>query len=88
MIAKYQNCQYVDKKTEFVCEYANHYRIPILNRSWEYSNFLKKRCLKNILLLIIYVGISVSSGRDIVNNYENVYICTCNYLEFGTMRKW
>jgi hypothetical protein len=25
--------------------------------------------------------------KNIVNNYDNVYICTCNYLEFGTIEK-
>ncbi|MFN4226654.1 MAG: hypothetical protein ACK4F0_00730 [Candidatus Ratteibacteria bacterium] len=25
--------------------------------------------------------------KDIVNNYENVWLCTCNYLEFGVVER-
>jgi len=86
LIAAYQNCQDVDKKTEFVCEYVNHYKMPILNHSWGTPEFLEKMVKR-------YTSIGYICGhfsfiyKNIVNNYDNVYICTCNYLEFGTIER-
>ncbi|MCX7917052.1 MAG: amidohydrolase family protein [bacterium] len=86
LIAAYQNCENVDKKTEFICEYANHYKLPILNHYWGRPEFLEK--IVNKYPDVWYIcGHFSFIWKDIVNNYDNIYLCTCNYLEFGTVEK-
>ncbi|MCM8785791.1 MAG: amidohydrolase family protein [Candidatus Omnitrophica bacterium] len=86
LIAAYQNCQDLEKKTEFVCECAHNYKVPILNHSWQSPEFLEKmvRKYKNVHYICGHFSFV---WKDIVNNYENVWLCTCNYLEFGVVER-
>ncbi|HOK55908.1 MAG TPA: amidohydrolase family protein [bacterium] len=86
LIASYQNCEDTDKKTEYVCEYANHYKMPILNHNWGNPDFLEKMVKKYQYIQYICGHFSFI-WKDVVNNYENVWLCTCNYLGFGTVEK-
>lgn len=86
LIAAYQNYTDDGKKVEFVCEYANYHKLPILNHSWATPDFLEKMIGK-------YPEVEYICGhfsfiwKDIVNNYDNVWLCTCNWLAAGTVEE-
>jgi len=86
LIAAYQDYPGDGKRIEFVCEYANHYKMPVLNHSWNSPSFLEKMVVK-------YPDVKYICGhfsfvwKEIVNNYENVWLCTCNWFPVGTVEK-
>jgi len=86
LIAVYQNYPEEGKKIEFVCEYGNQYKVPILNHSWGSPQFLEKMVVKYPEVKYICGHFSFV-WKDIVNKYDNVYISTCNHLKYGTMEK-
>lgn len=48
------------------------------------SNLLK---ILDVFFSFGYYGHFSFVWKDIVNNYENVWLCTCNYLEFGVVER-
>jgi len=86
ILAGYQGYPEDGAMVEFVCEYANHYKMPILNHSWGSALFLEKMVKK--YPDVFYICGHFSFGwAEVVNNYENVWLCTCNYLDYGSIEK-
>jgi len=86
LIAIYQNYPEDGEKIEVVCEYANHYKMPILNHSWGSALFLEKMVKK--YPDVFYICGHFSFGwAEVVNNYENIWLCTCAHLGYGSIEK-
>lgn len=86
LIAHYQGYPAEGEKVEFVCEYANHYKMPVLNHSWGTPLFLEKMVKKYPDMQYICGHFSFV-WKEIVNKYDNVWLCTCNYFSSGTVEK-
>ena len=86
IIAGYQNYPPEGEKVEFVCEYANHYRMPILNHSWGSPQFLEKMVEKYPDVEYICGHLSLGFS-GVVNQYENVWMCTCAWLGLGDLEE-
>jgi len=84
LIAAYQNSPGDGKNVEFVCEYADHHKLPILNHSWVSTDFLEKMVKKYPRVEYI-CGHFGFAWKEIVNAYDNVWLCTCNWLAAGTV---
>jgi len=86
LIASYQDYPAEGKRIEFVCEYANHYKMPILNHGWSTISFLEKM-VKKYKNVIYIVGHGNIYWKEIVNKYDNIYLSTCSYLWYGDVKK-
>ena len=86
LIAQYQDYPDEGKNVEFVCEYANHHKMPVLNHSWGSPKFLE-RLVKKYPLIHYICGHPVLAYTEVVNKYENIWFCTAGVSGFGEVEK-
>jgi len=86
LIAMYQGYPDEGKNVEFVCEYANHHKMPILNHSWGSPKFLEGLVKKYPLIHYICAH-PVLAYTEVVNKYENIWFCTAGMSGFGEVEK-
>lgn len=86
LIAQYQDYPDEGKNVEFVCEYANHHKMPVLNHSWGSPKFLE-RLVKKYSSIHYICGHPFLGYTKLVNKYENIWFCTAGIFRFGEVEK-
>ncbi len=86
LIAQYQGYPDEGKNVEFVCEYANHHKMPILNHCWGSPEFLEK-LVRRYPSFHYICGHPLLEYTEVVNKYENVWFCTGGIFRLGEVEE-
>ncbi|MFO7945713.1 MAG: amidohydrolase family protein [Armatimonadota bacterium] len=87
LIAHYQGYPTEGPNVDIPCEFAHEHGLFILNHDWGSPEQMRRLC-KTYPDALFITGHSKSTYGDIVQEVDNLYICTCPFLAWGQTERF